>query len=170
MRVVLFRHGPAATRDAVRWPDDDLRPLTGQGEKRTAAAARGLAHLEPEVGLVITSPLVRARQTADIVARVLDLHAIETDEALGPGGSWRRVLKTLEAHRRHHTVVLVGHEPDLGKLAGTLLFGAPAALPIKKAGGCAIVMNDDLEPGTGQLAWFMAPRMLRQWRPRKEKV
>jgi phosphohistidine phosphatase len=154
----------------VRWPDDDLRPLTGQGEKKTAAAARGLSHLEPEVGLVITSPLVRARQTADIVARVLGVGTVETDEALGPGGSWRTVLSTIESHRREGAVVLVGHEPDLGKLAGTLLFGAPAALPIKKAGGCSILIDDELQPGTGRLAWFMAPRMLRQWRPRKEKV
>jgi phosphohistidine phosphatase len=170
MRVVLFRHGPAASRDDERWPDDGLRPLTGQGEKRTAAAARGLARLEPAVSLVLTSPLARAHRTAEIAAGVFGIDAFETCDALAPGGSWRRVLETLATRKDEPAILLVGHEPDLGKLAGTLLFGAPTALPIKKAGGCAIVMDGEFQPGAGRLAWFLAPRMLRRWSAKKEKV
>src|SRR5437762_3410272 len=56
---------------------------------------------------------------------------------------------------------LVGHEPDLGKLAGSLVFGAPRALPLKKAGACAIDFAGPVEAGAGQLAWFMSPKQLR---------
>lgn len=170
MHLVLFRHGPAAARDPGRWPDDALRPLTGQGEKRTASAARGLARLEPEPSLVLTSPLVRASRTAAIVARALGIGRVEKTDALSPGGSWRRLLETLEAHAGERGIVLVGHEPDLGKLAGTLIFGAPAALPIKKAGGCSIAMDEGFRPGGGRLIWFLAPRMLRRWPSGRERV
>lgn len=170
MRIILFRHGPAASRDAVRWPDDARRPLTGQGAKRTAAAARGLARIERGIGLIASSPLVRADETARILAEACGLDGHETTDALVPGRSFRKALEWLEAHRDAGDVVLVGHEPDLGKLAGTLVFGAPAGLPLKKAGACAIDVDGDFQPGTGRLVWFMQPKLLRRWSGGKEKV
>ncbi len=170
MRVVLFRHGPAADRDAVRWPDDGLRPLTHPGEKRTRAAARGLAKLEPGAERIIASPLVRAQQTAALVAAAYGLEAFETSDALSPGATYRRTIGWLESCENEQVVVLVGHEPDLGKLAGTLLFGAPAWIPLKKAGACAIDLAEVPEPGAGRLAWFLQPKHLRRWSTGKEKV
>jgi len=67
-------------------------------------------------------------------------------------------------------VVLVGHEPHLGKLAGTLLFGAPAHLPIKKAGACAIDFEARPRAGGGQLVWFLPPRALRQLAGKKQRA
>lgn len=170
MRIVLFRHGPAASRDAVRWPDDGLRPLTGQGEKRTAAAARGLARIERGIGLVASSPLKRAAQSAAILAGALGLDDHEVTAALSPGGSYRQVLGWIRAHAHAGDLALVGHEPDLGKLAGTLVFGAPTWLPLKKAGACAIDIEEGLQPGSGRLVWFLQPKMLRRWAAGKEKV
>jgi phosphohistidine phosphatase len=170
MRIVLFRHGPSAARDATRWPDDALRPLTGPGERRTAAAARGLARIERGIGTVASSPLTRAQQTARRVAQACGLEDFETSDVLSPGASYRRVLDWLRQHEAGGDIVLVGHEPDLGKLAGTLIFGAPTWLPLKKAGACAIVIDDELQPGTGRLAWFMQPKLLRRWSAHKEKV
>lgn len=170
MRIILFRHGPAASRDTERWPDDALRPLTGQGAKRTAQAARGLARIERGIGLVATSPFVRADETARILAGACGLEGAETTDALVPGRSFRQALEWLDSHRDAGDIVLVGHEPDLGKLAGTLVFGAPAWLPLKKAGACAIEIDGDLQPGTGRLVWFMQPKMLRRWSGGKEKV
>ena len=67
MRIVLFRHGPAGRRDDRRWPDDGLRPLTPRGKERTEQAARGLARALA-LTRIVTSPLVRATQSADVTA------------------------------------------------------------------------------------------------------
>ena len=170
MRIILFRHGPAGTRDAARWPDDELRPLTSRGETRTFAAASGLARLEPQIDVILTSPLLRATQSARVLERALGDASIETLDALRPGGSYREIIQALGKFADAESVALVGHEPDLGKLAGTLIFGAASALPLKKAGACAIRFEGVIGPGKGQIAWFLAPRMLRRMAGRKDRV
>lgn len=163
MIVVLFRHGPAGRRDASRWPDDGLRPLTARGIERTKEAGRGLARLLDDISCVVTSPLTRAAQTADILQDELEPErALEVLDGLSPGGSWRPVLKRLEACGPNDVVVLVGHEPDLGKIGGMLLFGAPATgLPLKKAGACVIHFVGRPQAGEGRLDAFLPPRVLR---------
>ena len=161
MRVILFRHGPAGDRDARRWPDDRLRSLTPRGEERTRRAVRGLLRLEPGVSGVLTSPLVRCMQSAAILAKSAQLeHTPGALDALAPRGSWRDVLLRLGESSPEAAVVLVGHEPELGKLAGVLLFGAPSALPLKKAGGCSIEFDGAVSPGKGHLRWFLPSRAL----------
>ncbi|MEO6463413.1 MAG: histidine phosphatase family protein, partial [Candidatus Eisenbacteria bacterium] len=130
MLVILFRHGPAGSSDPKRWPDDSLRPLTAKGEKRTRLAAEGLARLlrnvPPKRLAVWTSPLVRADQTARLAAAALGGgKSVEpvVVSALAPGGSMRGLLERLSeaasaAKNDDVAVVLVGHEPDLGQLAG----------------------------------------------------
>lgn len=161
MRVILFRHAAAEARDPERWPDDDERPLTERGVARARRAARGLVYLERGITRVLTSPAVRAMATAEVLSGVLGSEA--SPEALGslaPGGSWRVTLKGLSNESPESIIVLVGHEPDLGRLAGVWLFGAPAALPLKKAGACSIEMARPT-PGAGRLRWWMPPRALR---------
>jgi phosphohistidine phosphatase len=170
MQVILFRHGPAGRRDASRWPDDADRPLTPKGERRTLEAALGLARLSGAVTHVVTSPLERAARSAAIVREALETDAPETLDALAPGRGYQRVLDRLRALPSDACVVLVGHEPDLGKLAGVLLFGAPAALPIRKAGACAIQFVAEVAPGAGRLKWFLPPRALRRVARRRSKV
>ena len=171
MRILLFRHGPAGERDPLRWPDDRRRPLTPKGVSRTRAASRGLVTLEPSIRLVLTSPLVRAMQTAELLAAECERDAApEALDALRPGASWHDVLARLESAPPDSTVALVGHEPDLGKLAGVMLFGAPAALPLKKAGACLIDFEARPDLGTGTLRWFLTPRMLRQMARGRSKV
>ena len=162
MRVVLFRHGPAGQRDASRWPDDALRPLSPSGEQRTRLACAGLGKLIGEgPATIATSPLLRSARTAKLLAETLERSKVVTLDALAPGGSYRDVLRFLAQHRPGEIVVLVGHEPDLGKLAGVLLFGAPAALPLKKAGACLIQCVGEVGPGSGRLRWLLTPKMLR---------
>jgi phosphohistidine phosphatase len=169
MRIILFRHGPAERRDGDRWPDDNQRPLTARGIARTRAAARALAHVTSGSPSVLTSPLVRARQTAEILHKALGAETPpRTLDALAPGGSYRDVIRALHEANAGDRVFLVGHEPDLGKLAGVLLFGAPAtSLPLKKAGACIIHFVGEVAPGAGQLHDFLAPRVLRVMRTRK---
>lgn len=162
MLVLLVRHGPAGHRDPLRWPNDDLRPLTARGEDRTRAAAHGLARLVPEVHLVFSSPLVRAHRTAVLLGEVWPEAEIETLPHLEPGGAWHGVLERLREHPPDSVIALVGHEPDLGTLAGTMVFGAPSPLPLKKAGACAVSFHDGAVRGEGVLLWHLPPRVLRQ--------
>jgi len=169
MRVILFRHGPAGERDPLAWPDDRERPLTPKGETRSRRAARGILWLEGEPTLVLSSPLARALRTAELFAEEAG-GSVETLDALAPGKSWRPLLQRLAQAGPKDTLVLVGHEPDLGKLAGVLLFGAPAALPLRKAGACAFEFEDAPAPGGGQLRWWLPPRALQRIAPSRSKV
>ena len=163
MRVVLFRHGPAGDADPSRWPNDALRPLTEEGRERTRRAAEGVAELEPRIVRVISSPLLRARSSAQLLHEILGLEGrVTLCDALAPGGSTGKLLEALPDVREDEALALVGHEPDLGKLAGTLLFGAPAHMAIKKAGACAVGFEGRACTGGGQLLWFMPPRVLRR--------
>ena len=160
MRIILFRHGIAEERDSARWPDDAKRPLTARGERRARRVARGLAHIERSVERLVTSPFVRAERTARILGRVLGIEAEVTD-ALVPGGATRRIMDALNGSPVAGSVVLVGHEPDLGALAGLLLFGnLETALPLKKAGACAIEIEPPVRPGGGRLMWAAPPHVL----------
>jgi phosphohistidine phosphatase len=171
MRVILFRHGPAGERDPERWPDDRHRPLTARGEVRTRRAARGLLRLDGEPSAVLTSPLARCVRSAEILAEAVGLdRAPETLDALAPQGSWRQVLLRLGEESPEASVVLVGHEPGLGKLAGVLLFGAPAAIAIKKAGACSIQFDGPVTAGTGRLRWFLPGRALSRMAASRSKV
>jgi len=161
MQLILFRHGPAGRADPARWPDDGQRPLSARGGEKTRAAALGLARVVNKGATVWTSPLVRARQTADLIATALGAATPTTFGALAPGGPERTVLARLGAPDVDGPVVLVGHEPDLGRLAGSLLAAGPSSLPLKKAG--AVVLDFDGSPrrGEGRLAAFLPPRVLR---------
>ena len=169
MRVVLFRHGPAGERDASRWPDDDLRPLSPSGETRTRAAAEGLARLVGDVREIWTSPLARCEASAAMLREACPGAKRVTVEALRPGGSWREIIEKPHAGRRAGTIVLVGHEPDLGKLAGLLVFGAPRAMPLKKAGACAIDFGRDVDAGKGEMVWLLTPKVLRSLKKKQQK-
>lgn len=163
MRVVLFRHGPAGEADPDRWPNDALRPLTPNGQERTQRAAEGVAELEPRIVRVLSSPLLRARASAQVLLEALALDSrVTLCDALSPGGSAVELLESLPDVRDEEAVALVGHEPDLGKLAGTLLFGAPAHVAMKKAGACAIEFEGRARTGAGHLLWFLPPRVLRR--------
>src|SRR5262249_5612864 len=96
MRIVLFRHGPAGSRDGSRWADDRARALTGKGAARTAAAARGIRCLVGSVDRILTSPFTRALESAEIAREELEVTAaLEPLDALAPGGSYRGVLARL---------------------------------------------------------------------------
>ena len=174
MLVILFRHGPAGRSDPKRWPDDRARPLTPGGEKRTRRAAAGLARILKQEKAspvqVWTSPLVRTQQTARRVAD--ELGGERKGEPvvvpqLAPGGSVRGLLERLvtaveESKKEDLAIVLVGHEPDLGQLAGELALDPPAVLSFKKAGAAAVRFDGAPRRRTGSLEWFLPPRLLRR--------
>ncbi len=161
--LYLIRHAVAADR-GEEWPDDDKRPLTDDGIARMRKAARGLARLEVAIDILFTSPLVRARQTADIVAAALDTRpSIVTIESLAPGATYAALVADLEKHGRKSRLALVGHEPGLGELAGRLV-GSRRAIEFKKGAVCRIDLDEIPPAGPGQLRWFLTPRILRALR------
>ena len=163
MKLVLFRHGPAGRRDVKRWPDDRERPLTGIGKKRTRKAAQGIAQLEPKLTRIWTSPLVRARETAERLAMAYDPPPkITVVDALAPGMDPLREVITESRRTPGDTIALVGHEPDLGALAGRLVGRDAGGLPLKKAGACRIDFSGTVRGGAGTLDWFLPPRVLRR--------
>ena len=112
--------------------------------------------------MILTSWFKRAQQTADLLAEELLAPAPALEPTLEPGSSQRTLLEHLAALESDQTVVLVGHEPDLGELAGLLLGRGDLHLTLKKAGACLIHFVADLEPGEGRLDWFLTPRILRR--------
>ena len=158
--LYLIRHGVADAR-GEKWPDDTKRPLTADGVQKLRKVARGLARFGVRVDTVLTSPLVRARQTAEVVAAAFEPRPhIVNMESLAPGGAHAAILADLEKHGRRTHIALVGHEPDIGDLAARLI-GSRHRLTFKKGAVCRIDV-DALPPnGPGDLRWFLTPRILR---------
>jgi phosphohistidine phosphatase len=160
VELYLVRHAIAAQR-GEDWPADDKRPLTARGVSRFKEAVEGLRALGVEVDEIFTSPLVRARQTADLLASGLPGRPpVRTLEALSPGHVPASVLAQLARAARVRRIALVGHEPGLGELAAHLI-GAGRALPFKKGGVCRIDVESLTSRRPGALTWFVPPKLLR---------
>jgi phosphohistidine phosphatase len=161
LELYLIRHGVAAER-GEEYPDDSKRPLTSDGIAGLKKEAKGLDALDVTFDQIITSPLVRARQTADIFAEFMSSKAsVASSDALAPAGSPAAVIQELGKYMKKARIALVGHEPNLGELAGRLI-GARAPLPFKKGGICRIDFDVFPPKGKGQLRWLVTPRMLRK--------
>lgn len=167
MRLLVVRHGIAMEREewAPRGESDDLRPLTRDGARKMRAGARALLRLVPELELIATSPLVRARQTAEIVQRARDELPLEETPSLRPEASPASFGRWLRAHREVETVAAVGHEPHLGLLVSWFLAGGDQSfIELKKGGACLIEFSALPGAGRGRLAWLAGASMLRQMR------
>jgi phosphohistidine phosphatase len=160
LELYLIRHGVAEER-GEDWPDDSKRPLTPEGISRLHKAARGLSAIGVTFEQIVSSPLVRARQTADVFSQDLKgKPPIATSDALAPAGAPNAVIQEITKHVRKARVALVGHEPNLGELAA-LLIGTKIPLEFKKGGICRIDFDMLPPKGGGMLRWFLTPKMLR---------
>ena len=158
--LYLVRHAVAADRGDA-WPDDGKRPLTAAGIARFRRQARGLSALGVRIDQILTSPLVRARQTADILAEALPTKPpIAEIDALAPGGTYAEVIAELAKRTRRSEIALVGHEPGIGEIAARLV-GAKSAFVFKKGAICRIDVDALPPAGPGHLRWFATPKMLR---------
>jgi phosphohistidine phosphatase len=161
LELYLIRHGIAAER-GDDFPDDSKRPLTGSGIARLRKEAKALDVLGVSFDHVICSPLVRTRQTADVLAESMKSKPpVTTADALAPAGTPSAVIQELARHSRKTSIALVGHEPNLGELAARLI-GARAPLEFKKGAICRIDFEAPPPKGVGHLRWFLTPKMLRK--------
>ncbi len=161
IELYIVRHAIAADRGEA-WPDDSKRPLTERGVERFKEGVAGLVWLGVQVDVVLTSALVRAKQTAQYLSSGLPSKPpIKVVDALSPGHSPAEMMEQIAREGRGHSrIAIVGHEPDLGELTGWLL-GTKRAVPIKKGGACRIDL-DMLSARHGTLAWQLPPRALRK--------
>jgi phosphohistidine phosphatase len=157
--LYLIRHAKAEDRGDA-WPDDSKRPLTEDGIERMRKAARGLVRLGVTLDVVLTSPFVRARQTAEIVASAFENRPpIVNLDSLTPNGSFQIFLSDLDRQSKRGSMAIVGHEPDLGEMAARL-GGLRQALPMKKGAVCRIDLKTIPPAGVGVLRWFVTAAML----------
>jgi phosphohistidine phosphatase len=163
VQLLIIRHGPAG--DRAEWEaagrDDRLRPLTSAGKKEVRRVSKGLAELASDLDILASSPLVRAMQTAEIVAERYGCTPV-TLEALAPESDPDKVVRWLGEQRSAEVVGLVGHEPDLGALASLLLAKSGSSfLTLKKSGACLLELTVPVRAGGGTLEWLLTPDVLR---------
>jgi len=157
--LYLVRHAAAAKRGDA-WPDDDLRPLSRSGIEDFTAVARGLAALGVRIDTILTSPLTRARQTAEILARRLEgAPPIVEVQALAPNEAYEDVRAALEGVAGQRGVALVGHEPCIGLISARLL-GLRHPLEFAKGAVCRIDVDTIPPAAPGDLRWFAPPKLL----------
>jgi phosphohistidine phosphatase len=155
--VFFLRHGQAGSRS--EWKGDDAkRPLTADGKKRMERAAAAIAKLGVPLELIITSPLVRALQTAEIVAGGrTGASGLITDKRVGPGFGPDHLAAIVAEHRRAKGLLLVGHEPDFSQMISHLTGGGRLVM---KKGGLARVDLEDPASLRGTLVWLLPPKVL----------
>jgi len=165
MDLLIVRHAIAFDRDRNRWRDDADRPLSPAGIRRARKAAAGLKKLTPRPGRLLTSPLVRATQTARILTDVAGWPAAKEMPELSPGEPALAVLELLGQDRGKLTAV-VGHQPELGHLLGACLLGGGGVLPIemKKNAVACVSFSGRPRAGHAALIWLATPKMLRALR------
>ena len=161
--LYLIRHAVAEER-GDEWPDDAKRPLSDDGASRMRKAARGLDRLGVTLDVVVTSPLVRAKQTAELVAAAMNPRPpIATAESLAPGGTYQEVVTDLEKQSRRTRIAIVGHEPGIGEFAARLI-GSRHSLEFKKGAVCRIDVDALPPSGPGDMRWLLTPKILRSIR------
>ena len=159
--LYLIRHGIAAER-GENYPDDTKRPLTSEGIQKLRREGKALVALDVSFDVILTSPLVRTRQTAETIASVFrTAPPIINVQALAPGGTHNAIVDELSRQHRRHHIAIVGHEPGIGELAARLM-GLRRALDFKKGAICRIDVAALPPAGPGQLRWFLTPRILRK--------
>lgn len=157
MELYFLRHGiaeevgPAGSGDAGR-------ALTEKGAAKMHEIAIGLRRLGVKPDALISSPLARAQQTAEVVAKELGLE-LRISDMLAPGCDIQRLRTALWQHDGANGIMVVGHEPDFGALIGELTGGSQVRM--KKGGLCRVDL-DSVDEGAGRIVWLLAPRMLRK--------
>jgi phosphohistidine phosphatase len=164
MNLYLMRHGIAVAADQPGMESDSERPLTPKGVKRMRRAARGLRRLGISFDIILTSPLVRARQTAEIVAEILGLEGqLEEISELAPERSVDHLIAGLTRFHDKEHLLLVGHNPLLIRAFSFFISGKDHLEIELKKGGLGCIETGDLPPSApGTLHWLLTPKQLRR--------
>jgi phosphohistidine phosphatase len=163
MNLYILRHGIAVEQGTPGYERDADRPLTSEGERKLQLIAKAMQALELSFDLLLTSPYVRARQTAEAVAEAFDVEKkLEFADCLTPGGSTKELVELLN-HRRPppESVLLVGHEPYLSGLISLLVTGKESCAVVLKKGGLCKLYLESLKHGRcAALEWLLTPKQM----------
>jgi len=162
MKIYLIRHSNAIDPGTPGYEDDSLRPLTESGRNKMKTIATALKELDVKPDLIVSSPYVRARQTAEIVAKVLKYkQELAFSDALMPMGNPDNIIGEINEKYSVDELVLVGHEPCFSTLISTLTAGNPDLNINLKNGGVCCISSDDLHTERkAVLEWLLTPKIL----------
>jgi len=163
MLLYIVRHGIAIDREDPKCPSDPERYLTPEGHTRTKEVARSMAALINTPKVLISSPYVRAIQTAEIFAEALQFSKvkIEKSELLLPGAEPSEFLRELARKKSVESVMCFGHAPQLDELISAALGAKKDLTELKKAGVACLEMSR-VHPAVGKLVWLTTPRAVRK--------
>jgi phosphohistidine phosphatase len=160
MNIYFLRHAIAVPR-GTRGVKDENRPLTKEGIRKMKEIAAGMRQLQLKFDRLVTSPLLRARETADIVADAFG-QEVEIWKSLDPSEDPRQLVAALRK-LKDEDVLLVGHEPHLSQFISVLISGGPdVQIDFKKGGLCKVSSDDPVYGRCGTLHWLLAPSQLRK--------
>ena len=161
MNLYILRHAKAGERSA-RFPDDSKRPLTPSGEKEMFRVAKGMRKMDLSFGLILSSPFVRAKRTAEIVAEVFKSNKLRLSKNLASGADARDLIKELNNNYLSvRNILLAGHEPYLSKLISRLCSGDEKfSLHFKKAGLCKLKIRELRFGRCATLEWLLTPKQI----------
>lgn len=163
MNLYLLRHGLAVERGTRGFKNDSLRPLTPKGKRRLWHIAAAMEEMELNFDTILSSPFLRAKQTAEIVAGALELEPkLAYTESLTPNGNPKTLIEVLQRLKPvRKNVLLVGHEPYLSRLAALLVAGnTNLALDFKKGGLCKLEIETLRYARCATLDWLLTPRQM----------
>jgi len=165
MILYIVRHSDAVPSGTPGVPEDE-RPLTDKGTKKMREIARGLAAVDVKPELILSSPLPRARRTAEIVVEEMGGGIpLKLSDALSPSGNRSALYREFRTDRKLSAVMIVGHQPALGEIAGEIAWGsAEHYLELKKGGVCALEVGRLDPTPAGTLLWLLTPAISRQIR------
>jgi len=163
LELFIIRHGLAGDpfEDIAM---DNERPLTKKGKEKMKEIAKGMRKMKMHFDIVLTSPLLRARETAEIINAYCGKNEgpMET-ELLAPGASYKSLIKFLNTHKDADRIAIVGHEPFLSGFASYCLSNHENSfICLKKGGALMLEIEKALKPGNCTLAWLMEPKHIIQ--------
>jgi phosphohistidine phosphatase len=162
MNLYFLRHAIAIPRGTGGYKDEN-RPLTKDGIRKMREIAQGMRQLEVDFDHIVTSPLLRARQTAEIAAKAFD-HDIEIWKSLDPSEDPHQLVSALRKSNDKN-ILLVGHEPHLSQFISVLISGgSDLQVEFKKGGLCKVSSDDIIFGRCAILHWLLAPSQLRKLR------
>jgi phosphohistidine phosphatase len=163
MELYIVRHGIAVDREDPKCPPDPERFLTDEGIEKTRQVAKGMAEVASIPDLILSSPYLRAFQTAEIFAEQLEYskHKIRKTDLLLPGAEPLQLFRELAKGKELSSVFLFGHAPHLDDLLATAIGTKHHITSLKKA-GVAFVELKRLVPPSGELVWLTTPKLLRK--------
>lgn len=163
MQLYIVRHGIAIDREDPRCPPDPERYLTEEGIEKTTEVAKGMASVGATADLLLSSPYLRAAQTAEFFADALDYprQKIRRSDLLLPGADASLLFRELAKDKQANSILVFGHAPHLDEVIAAALGSKRQVTALKKA-GVALVELKRISPPIGQLVWLATPKLLRR--------